>query len=828
MIDTLRNDVGYSLRSLLARPGFLVAVVLTLALGIGGNVAIFSVVNALLLKPLPFPDSDRLVMVYNAYPKMGLEQSGTSIPDYLERRGQVPALADLALYTGISLNLAGEGTPQRLTGVRATPSLFSTLQVAPALGQAFTDAHAVAGRDRVLVLSHGLWQSQFGGDRSVIGRQVRINGENHQIIGVMPAGFAFPNPDVRAWLPYAFTPEETSDQARGNEFSNSIGRLAPGATEQQAQAQMAAIIHHNAERIGGADGRAGQMAELYRDGGFLGRTKPLRDEWVGDIRPVLWLLQAVAGFVLLIACANVANLMLTRLSSRQKELAVRSALGAGARRIARQLLIESLLLALIGAVAGIAFAVLGLKTLAVLGLAQSPLQARIGIDASVLLFALGLTVLAGIGFGLFPALAQSGNRVCQTLRESGRGNAGSRRSQRTRAVLAGMQIALCATLLIGAGLLLRSFERVQNVDPGFERDGRVTLRVALADRNYPADADIERFVDRALAELAAIPGVSDVAFANHLPFSVTSSAASYQIEGANQGIDGALPHGLWRIASDDLFAALEVPLLAGRFFDAGDRRDSGRVVIIDELLARKQFGDADPIGRRLRAFGSQDDGDWATIVGVVGSVRQADLSSEIDKETYYFSYRQFPYAALDMSGSGYFVVASQLPTGALATPIREAVLRVDPEQPVFDLRSLDERIALSLRGRQAPMLLLTLFAGVALALSAIGIYGVMAWSVAQRTGELGVRMAIGARGGDVVRMVLGQGGRIAGIGLAAGLVGALALGGFLGNQLFGVSRFDPLTFVAVVAVLGAVALLACWLPARRAAKVDPMTALRCE
>lgn len=824
MFDTLKNDVGYSLRSLLARPGFLIAVVLTLALGIGGNIAIFSVVNALLLKPLPFPDADRLVMVHNAYPTMGVEQSGSSIPDYLERREQVSALADLALYTGASLNLASEGTPQRLTGVRATPSLFSTLQATPLLGQVFSDEHAVAGRDRVLVLSHGLWQSQFGGDRSVIGRQVRINGENHQIIGVMPTGFAFPNPDAQAWLPFAFTPEEMSDEARGNEFSNAIGRLALGATEQQAQAQMTAIIAHNAERMGGADGRAGQMAQLYREGAFLAQTKPLRDEWVGDIRPVLWLLQAVAGFVLLIACANVANLMLTRLSSRQKELAVRSALGAGRRRIARQLLIESLLLALIGALVGMALAWAGLKLLAVLGLAQSPLQAHIGIDTSVLGFALGLTVLAGIGFGLFPALAQNGSQVNQTLRENGRGTAGSRRSQSTRALLAGVQIALCAILLIGAGLLLRSFERVQNVDPGFERDDRITLRVALANGSYPGDADIERFVDRALDELAVIPGVDDVAFSNHLPFSVTSANATYQIEGSDQGIGGA--HGMWRIASDDLFATLKVPLLAGRFFNAGDRRDSGRVVIIDELLARKQFGNADPIGRRLRAFGSQDEGDWATIIGVVGSVRQADLASDIDKETYYFSYRQFPYAAFGASGSGYFVVASPLPTVALATSIREAVLRVDPEQPVFDLRTLDERIALSLRGRQAPMLLLTLFAGVALALSAIGIYGVMAWSVAQRTGELGVRMAIGARRGDVVRMVLGQGGRIAGIGLVAGLIGALALGGFLGSQLFGVSRFDPLTFVAVIAVLGAIALFACWLPARRAAKIDPMTALR--
>ncbi len=828
MIDTFRQDLRYGFRGLLARPGFLIVAVLTLALGIGANIAIFSVVNALLIKPLPFANADRLVVVYNAYPAMGLEQSGSSIPDYLERREQVPALADLALYSGTSLNLASEGAPQRLVGVRATPSLFTTLQVTPALGRAFSDQEAVAGSDRVLVLSHGLWQGRFAGDPDIIGRQVRVNGENHQVIGVMPAGFAFPNIETQAWIPYAFTPAQMSDEERGNEYSTAIGRLAPGATEAQAQAQMAAIVQRNAERVAGADGRAGLMGQLYRDGGFVGGTKSLRDEWVGDIRAVLWLLQAVAAFVLLIACANVANLLLTRLSGRQKELAVRTALGAGRRRIARQLMIESMLLALIGAVIGIAIAWLGLKALAVLGLAQGPLQAQIGIDASVLTFALLLTTLAGIAFGLFPALTQSGARVFETLKESGRGNAGSRRAQAVRSVLAAVQIALCATLLVGAGLLLRSFDQVQNVDPGFEREGRISVRVSLADQAYPADADIERFVDRALAELRALPGVSDAAFANHLPFGMSSSSASYQIEGSGQGTDQAAPHGYWRIVTDQFFQAMDVPLRAGRFFNESDRRDGAGVVIIDELLARKHFGDGEAIGRRLRAFGSQDDQDWLTIVGVVGAVHQADLAQAVDKETYYFPHRQFPYQAMNVSGSGYFVVTTGLPAGALAPLMRDAVLRIDPEQPLFDIRTLDERIALSLQGRQAPMLLLSLFAGVALLLSAIGIYGVLAWSVAQRTGELGVRMAIGAQRSDVVRMVLGHGSRIAGIGLLVGLAGALALGGFLGSQLFGVSRFDPLTFLAVILVLAAVALFACWLPARRAARVSPLQALRYE
>ncbi|MCK9487937.1 MAG: ABC transporter permease [Xanthomonadales bacterium] len=825
MLDSLTQDLRYSLRSLLARPGFLIAAVLTLALGIGANIAIFSVVNALLIKPLPFPDAERLVLVHNNYPGMGLAETGTSVPDYLERREQVTAFQDIGLYTGISLNLASDGAPQRLSGVRASASLFSTLQVAPLLGRTFSADEDQPGRDRVLVLSHGLWQSRFAGAADVIGRPVRVNGHDYRVIGVMPPGFVFPNPQAQAWVPFAFSAEEAGDEARGNEYSNSIARLAPGATPDQAHAQMAAIVQRNGERIAMAGERATQMARLYREGGFSGSTKPLREDWVGEVRPVLWLLQAVAGLVLLIACANVANLMLARLASRRKELAVRNALGAGRRRIARQLLIEALLLALVGALAGIVVAWLGLKALTALGLTDSPLQPRIGIDMPVLLFALGLTALTGIVFGLFPALTPAGGGVVGTLKESGRGHAGGRRAQATRNLLAMVQIGLCATLLVGAGLLLRSYERVQNVDPGFDRDGRVTMRVSLAQASYASDDAIEQFIDAALANLRAIPGVSEAAWANHLPFGNTSSSAAYQIQGTGQGVDQPLPHGHWRVASDDMFSAMGVPLLAGRLFNEADRRDTAPVVIIDELLARRQFGDVDPIGRRLRAFGSQDESQWATIVGVVGSVHQANLAQAVDKETYWFAHRQFPFARMD-TRNGYFLVNSDLPASALAGPLRQAVQRVDPEQPVFDIRSLDQRIAESLQGRQAPMLLLALFAGVALLLSTIGIYAVLAWSVAQRTGELGVRMAIGASRGEVVRMVLAQGGRIAGLGLAIGLLVALALGGVLGNQLYGVSRFDPITFLAVAVVLGGIALIACWLPARRAAKVDPITALR--
>lgn len=827
MFDTLKQDLRYSLRSLLAKPGFVLAAILTLALGIGANTAIFSVVNGLLLKPLPYPDGERLVLVHNVYPKMGIDYAGTSIPDYFDRREQAPALEDLAIYSGVSLNLAAEGTPQRLVGLRASASLFSTLQATPAIGRVFDAEAETPGQDKVAVISHDLWRAQFASDPGVIGRDVRLNGENHRIIGVMPVDFVFPNRTTQIWLPFAFTPAQKSDDERGNEYSESIGRLAPGATVEQLHGQLDAIIQRNAERIGGLDDpRAADFAEFFRQGGLLGRAMPLRDQWVGDVRAVLWLLQGVVLFVLLIACANVANLMLTRVSARQKELSVRTALGASRGRIVRQLLIEALVLALAGAMAGIAVAHACLQLLDVLNLTQSPLRSAIGIDAPVLAFTLGVSVLTGLVFGLFPAFSQSAGKPYEVLKEGGRGNTGGRAARATRNVLVMVQIALCVTLLVGAGLMMKSFDRLQDESPGFQHDGLITLRLDLPAGKYPDDGAIVRFYGDALRELRAIPGVTQAAYVSNLPFGQSTWQSSYVVEGQELATGMASPHGYSRIADEAFFQSLEIPLLAGRYFTQADSADAARVVIVDELLAKKYFPDG-AIGKRIRRTGDEAGNPWWTIVGVVGTVKHANLASDVTKEAYYFPYQQAEYVRYGSRG-GFFVVKTDLPAGGLIQPIRDAVLRADPEQPVYDIRTLDERIALSLQGRRAPMLLLVLFAGVALALSAVGIYGVLAYAVAQRTGELGVRLAIGAQRGDVVRMVLAQGGRIALIGLLAGLAGALALGGFLSSQLFGVSRFDPWTFLAVVLLLGSVALLACWLPARRAARVDPIVALRYE
>jgi predicted permease len=824
MFDALIQDLRYGLRSLLARPGFLIAAVSTLALGIGANTAIFSVVNGMLLKPLPYDDGERLVQVFNSYPNMGLTYAGTSIPDYLDRKEQAEALENLAMYTGESFNLALDGSPQRLVGLKATPSLFPVLRAQAALGRVFGEEAGTLGDDKVVVLSHGAWKSQFAGDPEILGRDLRMNGVVYKVVGVMPESFVFPNRTTQLWVPFAFTPEQKTDDERGNEYSDSIGRLKPGASIEQLNSQMDAIVMRNADRAaasGDPDLVAG--AEFYRKGNFLGRSRSLREQWVGELRPVLYLLQAVVAFVLLIACANVANLMLTRVASRQKELSVRTALGAGRRRIARQLLIESVMLAVAGAAAGILVAYGVVELLQGLGLNRSQLSPQIGIDGSVLLFTLGIGVLTGLVFGLFPAFAQLGSRTYDVLKEGGRGNTGGRASRLTRNTLVVVQMALAVTLLVGAGLLIKSFTRIQDESPGFAKDGRLTVRLDLADAKYAEPDQQAQFYDRTLAELRNVPGVSEVAYTSNLPFGGSTWTSSYNIDGRDDEPGVPSPHAYGRTVDENFFQAMEIPILAGRVFTTADVRTTEGVVVMDELFAKKYFPDESPIGKRI-SYTQNDDGTpkfW-TIVGIVAPVKVSNLTDDVTKESMYFSFRQYTIE------SGFFIVKTALPTGGLVQPVRDAVLRADPAQPVYDVRTVDERIAISLENRRAPMVLLALFAGVALLLSAIGIYGVLAFSVAQRTSELGVRMAIGAQSRDIIGLVLGQGTKIALVGLGIGLVGSLVLTRFMESQLFGVKSSDPVTLIVVVVVLGLVALLACWLPARRAASTDPIVALRYE
>jgi predicted permease len=824
MIANFMQDLRYSLRTLAAKPSFAIVAVLTLALGIGANTAIFSVIHGMFLRPLPYPGGERLVNVYNTYPKMGVDIAGTSIPDYLDRKKEAPSLEDLAIYTGQSYNLAESGsTPERLPGQMVSPSFFTTLQVAPMLGQAFTDAHAVPGQDKAAVISYALWSNRFNRDPSVIGRDVRLNGEPYRVIGVMPEGFAFPNSQVQVWVPFAFTADQMSDNARGNEFSNSVGRLKPGATVEQLNREMDTIVARNVERLNSPQFNARDFVAAT---GFTGRSVSLREQQVGPARTMLLVLQAAVGMVLLIACANVANLMLTRVVARQKELSVRNALGATRWRIARQLLVDALVLSGAGGLLGLVLAYASIGAMPALGIGSSDGGGDYAfrIDGTVLLFALFAAGLAGVLAAVLPMYSLLRLNINDVIKEGGRLGSGGRRAAASRNVLVIAQIALATMLLIGAGLLLKSFKQLQERSPGFDSHGLLTAMISLPPAKYPDDAARVRFFDEALRELRALPGVQRVGFVQSLPFSGNNSQGSYNIEGYTVAGEEASPHAFQRNVDEDYFKAMSIPLLQGRVFTAADNAGAAPVVVIDRLLAEKYFKGQDPIGKRLTrddvGVGNDSPPIWATVIGVVSNIKHTELKEEAGKETVYWPLRQVPQS------QGAFVVKSAGATDLLVKPVREAILKVDPEQPIYSVQTLDQRIASSLDQQRAPMLLLALFAGVALALSAIGIYGVLAYSVGQRTGELGVRMAIGAGRPHILKLILRHGALLTVVGLTLGLIGAFAGGQAMRSQLFGVSGADPGIFALVTLFLAAIAMLSCWLPARRATRVDPLAALR--
>jgi predicted permease len=829
MLNHLLQDLRYGIRMLLAKPGFTLAAVLTLALGIGANTAVFSVINALLLKPLPYADSERLVDIYNTYPRNGVLNGGDSIPDYLDRREQASALEDSALYHAQSYNLSLQGAPQRLNGTLATPSLFSTLGVSATLGRALVEDDAKAGNDHVAVLSFPLWKNGFGGDRGIIGRDVTMNGANYRIVGVMPENFFFADRQAQLWTPFAFTEEQRSDKQRGWEFSNMVGRLKPGATIAQLEAQMNAIIHRNIERLSVSNEGTGDESKTFalawkrfvEAAGFTGRARSLRDAWVGDLRPTLWLLQVLVGCVLLIACANVANLMLSRLSSRQKELSVRSALGAGGGRVARQLLAESLLLAIAGGGAGLVLAGLGVALIRDLGLGDTTASFTIGIDASVLTFSFALAVGTAFAFGLLPVLSLARGRPFEALKEGGRGNSAGIASRALRNALVVVQISMAVALLVISGLLLRSFVQIQQASPGFSSENVLSASIDLAEDRYADDAKKVQFYEQLLGAVRALPGVTSAGLVNNMPFSGNNAQSSYAIEGHDAKNGEAMPHGFAQMVDEDFFKSLQVPILQGRSFNNGDTRDAMKVAIVDELLAKKYFPNESPLGKRINNRDPSKTG-WLTIVGVAGVVKRERLSEQTTKETIYVYYKQFPESHVTLA------VKTTLAPSALIAPLRDALQRIDPEQPVFDIKTMSERIAQSLDDRRTPMLLLMLFAGVALALSAIGIYGVLAFAVALRTGEIGVRLSLGAQRRDILRLILGDGGRLTALGLFLGLIGAVAIASAMRAQLFGIGVVDPLTLAGVIALLAVTAFVACWLPARRASRVDPIEALRHE
>jgi putative ABC transport system permease protein len=808
------NDFRFALRQLAKTPGFAAIVILTLALCIGANSAIFSVVHSILLKPYPWPGSERLVYVYNTYPLMGLPNAGASIPDYLDRRGGVAGIADGALYTRASLNLADSAQPEMVAGLRATPSLFSTLESSAFLGRTFGEDDAKPDAPATIVLSHSFWKNHFASDPGVIGRPIRLNDRPVTVIGVMPEGFYFPSPSIQAWIPFAFTPAQRSDNERGTEFSMMIARLKPGATMAGVQRELDQIQARNAERIPAA-------RDFWRTSGFDGHVAGFLEQNVQNVRGMLWLIQAGVAAALLIGCANVAGLLLARSVGREKELAIRTALGAGRARLIRLLLAESLVLFTAGGLLGLLVAVWSLDALNLVGLSTLPRGFDVRLDPAVLAFTVASALATGLLFGALPAWSASRDNSSASLKEAGlRGSAG-RHTQRLRAALVVVEVALAVMLVSTAGLLVKSFVRLQQVDPGFAPRNVITAMVALPQGKYDSPEKIVAFHDSVLTRLAAAPGVHGCGATDSLPFTGSAtSSGSYSSPDIVVPPGAPLPHSMIRTADTGFLAAFGLTLLQGRWFDETDTPKSRHVVVVDRRLVDRYWKGQDPLGKRIVRNGSPND-TWF-VVGVVANVKSQALDENSDKETIYYPISQAPQPNLILA-----VRAAGDPS-SLVSSVRDAVRAADPALPVFDVRTMTERMDDAAQPRRAPMVLLAVFGALAMILAMLGVYGVLAFSVAQRTTEFGVRMALGASPADIAALVLRLGALLVGAGIVAGLAGYLALNRVVATLLYATPSTDPAMLAAAPIALGLVALGACLLPAIRATRVEPMVALRQE
>ncbi len=817
MADVLFNDLRYILRTLAKRPGFVMAITLTLAIGIGANTLVFSLIDSIYVKALPYPNAAELIELNNSYAKSGPVNAGVSIPDYLDRRAGVTALADSAIYTGVNPGLSSVGAPERLRGLMATPSLFSTLGVAPMLGRTFSDDEALPNRDKVVVIAYALWRNRFNGDANIIGRDIRLDGASYSVVGVMPESFMFPSRETQIYLPFAFTDAQKSDRERGHEYSNVVARLAPGASIAQVKLQSDAIIQRNAERIGALSAEGAGFRRFNAASGFTVIAQPLRELLAGGSFDVLLLLQGAVLLVLLIACANIANLLLTRFSSRRKEFSVRVALGAGRLRIARQLVLETLILAFIGGAAGLAIALAGGRLVDASGLlpdwvAITPNLRLIGI---CLLFSL----LASVIFGVIPILSVMGLKARQVMGDSSRLGSGGRKSNQARAVLVVVQLALAVTLLAGSALLLRSFANVLDENPGFNSSDLLTAAVALPASKFTDGPAQVRAVSQILERVKSLPGVVSAAISDESPFKGRSQGASYLIGGRPD--NGSSLHGHTLNVGDAYFKTMEIPVLRGRTFTRADWDSSAQVAIIDQAFERKNFPDDDALNHQLN-MGSPTDPVLYDIVGVVADVRTQDVAKNASEETFYRNFARRPGSAILLT------LRTSVAPQALIEPLRASIRAIDPDLVAFDIKTMDQRINLSMTGRRVPMQLLLGFASIALLLAGIGVYGVLAFSVAQRTSELGVRMAIGATARQIGQLVLKDGARLIVVGLAVGSVGAIVLGFLIRSQLFGVGSVDLPSLALVLVLLAATGFVACWVPARRATRISPVEALRDE
>ncbi|HET7623326.1 MAG TPA: ABC transporter permease [Gemmatimonadaceae bacterium] len=801
-METLLQDLRYAARSLRRTPGFTIVAVLTLALGIGANAAIFSVVNGVLFRPLAYANPDQLVMVWGHSENIGNETA--SLPDFKDWRERNTVFESMAAVANTRFDVTGDGEPERVDAALTTANFFHVLGVIPALGRAFNEEEETSGRDRVVVLSHGFWERRFGARADAVGRTITLSGLPYTVIGVAPSGFRFGNPSDM-WAPLR------TDTTRGRraDFLAVVARLKTGTTMEQAQAQMTTI------------GRALEAQYPASNTGWSPELVSLEEQLVGDIRPALLVFMGAVGLVLLIACANVANLMLMRAAAREREMAIRAALGAGRKRIVRQMLTESTLVALLGGALGLLVAVWGVSSLRAAQTTPIPRFDEAGVDGRVLAFTLVLCLGTGLLFGLAPALRLVSGRTQGSLREGARGASGGIGVNQLRGALVLGEVALAMVLLVGAGLLIRSFNRLSNVDPGFDSHSVISAQIVLPRVRYAEGNSQLAFFDQLLQTTRAMPGVESVALTSDAPLSGGGNYLSFEIAGRPPAAANTVQDAEVLVTGPDYFHTLRIPLRTGRTFTAQDDARATRAVVINSAMARRFWSNGDPIGARITLGDPADSSSWRTVVGVVGDVRQNALSDEPYPQLF-LPLTQTPQRAMLLLAR-----TTGSPT-SLAGPIRRAVTAIDPDLPVSDIRTLDERLDNSIAQPRVSMMLLGIFALMALVLAAVGIYGVLSYTVTQRTRELGIRMALGAESTSVMRLVVGQAMVPALVGVALGLVSAWGATRLMSSLLFGVSATDPVTFVAVALFLLAVAALASWIPARRATKVDPLIALRAE
>jgi putative ABC transport system permease protein len=802
-MENLVKDIRFGIRSLLKRPGFTAIVVITLALGIGANAAVFSVINAVLLRPLPYRDAERVVTLWQNHLKAGIPRNDVSPANFIDWSEQSKSFEAMAGIEPFGFSLLGEGEPERFPVWLVTSGFFEAAGANAFLGRTLTADDYQPGRDRVVVIGHNLWQRRFGSDKDLVGRKLTLNGQPFVVVGIMPPQFQLPA-DREIWAPRVLG--ESQRQLRGATYWNVIARLKPGVTVAQAQEEM--------------NGIAARLAQQYPDtnGGMGATVIPLYEHMTAKVQPALWMLAGAVGFVLLIACANVANLLLVRGAERQREFAIRRALGAGRSRLLRQTLTESMLLALAGGAGGVLLASWGTKLIPTLSSAKIPRLEYVTVDARVLLFTVAVSFVTALIFGVTPAVQFWRHDLQSTLKEGGRGSAIGPGRYRLRNSLVIAEVAVALVLLTGAGLLVRSFVTLLRVDPGFAKENVLALQVFLS-RNYQKPEQLTGFFDQALEKIQSVPGVQSTAVVSSPPFINLEQDAPFTVVGRPAPPEGSEPTAYYSEVSSDYLATLTVPLRSGRFFNRFDKSESVPVVVINEMMARRYFPNEDPVGKKLAVMFHQTV--TREIVGVIGNVLHSGLDAEPRPEMF-VPYQQSPSAQMT------FVVKTTPKPGAMLAAIKSAVRQVNSNQTFAKTATMEELVNDSLKQRRFNLFLLGLFAVLALALASIGIYGSISYSAKQRTNEIGVRVALGAQSRDVLRLIIGQGLTLALAGVGIGLLVSFALTRLIKGLLFGVSATDPLTFFVISALLMLTALMASWFPAWRATKVDPLVALRYE